>query len=211
MKYVIAVLFSFISLASAAETTMKMNFINEDLTKIIETYSKASGQKFIVDPGVRGKISIIVQEPVSIEEAFNHLSSSLAVNGYAISKQGDTMLIMSARNIQRNLIEVHTTLPSLKPERMLTWVYTAKNVPVDRISREMRIFPSKDGEMNTNTFANQIVISDWASNIHRINEILKEVDKKADPSVAKLIEQSNKEAAAAKAKIKVSKEVGKDQ
>ena len=35
-----------------------MYFKEEEILKIIEIYSKASGQKFVVDPGVRGKVSI---------------------------------------------------------------------------------------------------------------------------------------------------------
>lgn len=102
----------------AAETKIKMYFPKEDILKIIEMYSKATGQKFVIDPSVRGQVSILVQEPVSSEEAFNQLSSALALNGFAISKQDDTMIIQNARSAQRNLIEVNTTLPSLKPQRM---------------------------------------------------------------------------------------------
>lgn len=38
-----------------------------------------------------------------------------------------------ARNIQRDLVEVSTERPSLKPERMYTWIYSAKNLPADSI------------------------------------------------------------------------------
>ncbi len=210
MKLLVILLTTLSIFAAKAQTKMKMNFNNEELPKVIEAYSKASGQKFVVDPSVRGKATIIVQDSVSLEEAFDHLSSALALNGFAISKQGDTMVIKSARNIQRDLIEVSTALPLLKPERMVTWIYTAKNVPVVNINRELRIFPSKDGEMSVSSATNQIIISDWASNIHRINAILKEVDKKLDPSITKLVELSKKEAPM-KPKLKVSKEVEKDQ
>src|SRR5688500_1783258 len=100
-----------------------MNFNKKEISKINETYSKASVQKFVVDPGVRGMASIFLPEPVTLEEVFNQLSTALAINGFAISKQGDTMVVQSARNIQRSLNEVSTERPSIKPERMYTWVY----------------------------------------------------------------------------------------
>ncbi|MNK12056.1 Type II secretion system protein D precursor [compost metagenome] len=188
---IFAVIFS-LSIADAA-TTMKMNFNNEELTKIIENYSKASGQKFVVDASVRGKTSIFNQEPVAIEEAFNLLSSALALQGFGISKQGDTMIVQPARNLQRNLIEVGTAMPSLKPERMYSWIYTVKNTPASKIMRDVRILTSKDGEMNLNESTNQIIFVDWASNLNRIGEIMKEIDKKADPATAKLIEEGKKD------------------
>ncbi len=120
MRSIVAFLIVFSVNSASAQEKIKMTFRNEELSKIIEVYSKASGQKFVVDSSVRGKVSIFLPEPVSYEEAFNQLSSALALNSFAISRQGDTMIVTGARNIQRNLIEVSTELPSLKPERMYT-------------------------------------------------------------------------------------------
>tara|TARA_B110001454_G_scaffold16145_1_gene14573 strand:- start:56771 stop:57445 length:675 start_codon:yes stop_codon:yes gene_type:complete len=192
-----AVLVGFISFLSlsvfAADTKMKMYFNNEEIVKIIEKYSKASGQKFVVDPGVRGRVSIFIQEEVTIEDAFNQLSSALAINGFGISKQGDTMVVKTGRNIQRDLIEVSTQRPSLKPERMYSWIYTFKNISAESAIRDLRILPSKDGEMNVHSATNQIIFSDWTSNLNRIADVLKEVDKKPDPEIAKIIESSKKD------------------
>lgn len=160
-----------------AETTMKMSFREEEILNIIEEYSKASGQKFVVDPSVRGKVSIFIQSPIPLSEAFSHLSSALAVNGFAISKQGDTMVVKSARNVQRDLIEVGTEAPALKPERLYTWVYSSKHASAEKINRELRILLSKDGELSVNPSLNQLIMTDWSSNLNRVADLLKEVDK----------------------------------
>lgn len=194
MKFVIAILILASSWAFAApEPTIKLNIKNDELLNLIEMYSKASGQKFIIDPAVRGKVSILNQEPITVPEAFNQLSSALAINGFAISKQGDTMVIKSARNIQRDLVEVSTELPSLKPERMATWIISFKNLTAMDVNRDFRIFPSKDGEMNVNVVGNQIIITDWTANLHRISEIVKQIDKPVDPTTAKLVAEAQKE------------------
>ena len=194
MKIIISLITTLLMTTSfAAETKIKMYFPKEDILKIIEMYSKATGQKFVIDPSVRGQVSILVQEPVSSEEAFNQLSSALALNGFAISKQDDTMIIQNARSAQRNLIEVNTTLPSLKPQRMATWIYTAKNVPADFLNRELRILTSAYGEMSVNRSTNQIIFTDWTSNLLRISDVLKETDKKMDAAVSKNIESMMKE------------------
>lgn len=193
MKLTLSILIlSFLNFA-LAEDKIKMNFNNEEVTKMIEVYAKATGQKFVVDSSVRGKATILLPESVSAEEAFNQLSSALAVNGFGMSKQGDTILVKSARNIQRDLIEVSTQKPSLKPERMYTWVYTVKNVQADNLNKELRILLSKDGELAVNSSANQLIFTDWTSNLNRVAELMKEIDKPVDPSVAKLVDQNKKE------------------
>lgn len=180
------------AIVAKAADTISFTFQNEELTKIIETYSKASGQKFVLDPGVRGKATILMPEKISVEEAFNQLSSALAVNGFAISKQGDTMVIMTARNVQRNLLEVTTEVPALKPERMVSWIVTLKNVPVDVVNRDLRILPSRDGEMNVFMPKNQIIINDWSSNVNRVAMLLAELDKPNSPEVQKLVDATKK-------------------
>lgn len=181
------------SSAAFAQDKIKMSFPNEELTKVIEVYSKATGQKFAVDPGVRGKVSLFIPEPVSAEEAFNQLSTALALNGFGISKQGDTMVVRSARNLQRDLIEVSKERPSLKPERMYTWIYTLKHVTPSSVNRDLRILPSKDGELSVYENTNQLIISDWVSSLNRIGDILQEIDKPADPVIMKRLASERKE------------------
>ncbi|MEZ0390765.1 MAG: secretin N-terminal domain-containing protein [Pseudobdellovibrionaceae bacterium] len=192
MKVVLTILALLFSVNSFAG--MKFSFQSEDILKMIDVYSKATGQKFVVDPGVQGKGTITGADNVPPEEAFNLLSSVLSTNGYAISKQDDTMVVKAARHIQRDLIETTTTLPTLKPERIATYIYTFKNIPAESVMREVRILASRDGEMNVYSRTNQIIFSDWSSNLHRIDMILKQLDQPTDPKVAKLIESYQKTA-----------------
>lgn len=194
-----AVLLVFFSIMTAfAEDKIKIYFNNEEISKVIEMYSKATGQKFIIDPGVRGKISIYNQEPISKEEFFNQLSNGLAVNGFAISKQDDVMVVQSARNIQRNMIEVSSQRPSMKPQRMYSWIYKPKYVAVSTLNRDLRILPSKDGEMNVFEQNNQIIITDWVSNINRVAEILEKIDIPEDANTTKLVKKARTERLAEK-------------
>jgi type II secretory pathway component GspD/PulD (secretin) len=194
LNKILLVVFAFaISTSASAEPKMKMYFKDADLLRVIEIYSKASGQKFIVDPGVHGKISIFVQEPLTMSEAFNQLSTALAINSVGISKQGDTMVIKPARNIQRDLIEVSTERPSLKPERMYTWIYSVKNTSAQSIMQDLRMLASKDGEIMSREDSNQIIFTDWTSNLNKIAEVLKQVDKPVDSATAKIIEGVKRE------------------
>jgi general secretion pathway protein D len=176
-----------------AADKVKVYFNNEEITKVIEIYSKATGQKFIVDPGVRGKISIYNQDSITTEDFFDQMSNALAINGFAISKQGDVMVVQSARNVQRNMIEVSSEKPSMKPQRMYQWIYKPKNVAVSTINRELRILPSKDGEMNVFEANNQIIFTDWVSNLNRISEILEKIDVPQDAATAKLVQKAREE------------------
>ncbi len=160
-----------------AETTLKMNFVKEDIIKILEMYSKAANQKFVIDPEVKGSVTLLNPEEVNLKEAFNQISTMLAINGFSYFYQGDVIVIQSTRQVQRSGIPVVTELPPVRPEMMVTWVTTLKHASVANINRDLRILVSKDGEMVIVPDKNQIMISDFTSNLHRVAKILEQVDK----------------------------------
>ena len=192
MKILSAALILFTLSFAHAEEKIKAYFNNEDLAKVIEVYSKASGQKFVIDSSVRGKISIFNQEPISTEEFFNQLSSALALNGFAVSKQDGVMIIRNARSTQRDYIQVSTERPSISPERMYTWIYTVKNMPVQEFNSQMRILTSSYGEITLNDATNQVIVTDFTSSINRVADIFKELDVKPTGDTAKLAQTSKK-------------------
>lgn len=165
--------------AFAEAPPINFNFHDADITKVIEEYAKASGQKFIIDPLVKGQITIINKDPVKLGEAFNELSSAMAINSIGISTQDDKMLVKQARALQRDEIEVTTELPPMNPTRMVTWIINLKYASADEINKQLRILTSRDGELVPFTSTNQIFVSDWTPNLHRIAKIIKEIDTPA--------------------------------
>ncbi len=180
----VALIFAF-TVAAHAAGNLKMNFKDEDILKAVEMYSKAAGQKIIVDSSVHGKVTILAPEPLSLDEAFNQLSSALATNGFAFSRQDDTLILQAARHVQRSLIETGTELPPLKPQKMFTYIYKPKYLAVDQLNRELRIISSRDGEVSIFTPNNQVILTDWVSNLYRFQALMKELDKPAEGTTKK--------------------------
>src|SRR5665213_3141793 len=88
----------FIRGAHAADSkTIDFNFKDAEIAKVLSEYSHASGQKFILDPAVKGHVTILNPGPVTLDEAFNQLSTALALNSLGVSKQNDQMVVMQAR------------------------------------------------------------------------------------------------------------------
>jgi general secretion pathway protein D len=168
----------FLGVTARAAEDIQFQFKNVEVDVVIAAYSKATQQKFIVDPNVRGKITLITPNKVAIEEAFHLMSTALAINGYAILKEGDLMIVRSARNAQRSFVDVKTELPELRPERMATWVYKFKNIRSESVNRDLRILTSKDGELSVHADTNSVIICDWTSNLQRVAKIFEQIDVK---------------------------------
>lgn len=185
MRYVLALILStFVTQTTLAapaketsEKTFTFNFKNADLQQVIDAYVKISNETLVIDPAVRGKISILSPQKVTIEEAFNLLSEALAINGYAFITQDKVLRLQTARNVQRSLIPVSNQLPEVRPEQMFSWVYSTKNLSADEINMSLRILASKDGEIIP-FGKDKIIFTDWTSNLHRIQKTLALIDVK---------------------------------
>lgn len=184
MKSILSLLVvSMISIgAMAKDKTFSFRFKNKPMSEVLETYTKETGQTFIfkanIDANKGSNISILNEGKVSPEKAFELLSQSLAAHGLAISTQNDTMVIQSVRNIQRSYIPVVTHLPPIAPEKVVTWVINLKHAKAPEVLKNLRILPSKDGEI-TAMGDHQLVITDWVTNLHRVKMILDKVDHPA--------------------------------
>ncbi len=146
----------------------------------------------MVDSTVRGKISILNQSEISNDEFFNQLSAALAVNGFAIIKQGDLMIVRNARSAQRDYLETSTTVPSIHPTRMYTWIYNPKYMSAQVIAKEIRLLSSSYGELASSPETNQLILTDWTPNIVRIAEMMKQLDRPVSPATKKIIEANKK-------------------
>ena len=193
MKMLMMALTLFVSSMVLAEEKMKFNFPNDDLAKIIEIYAKATNTKVIVDSTVRGNVTILNPGEITQDEALNQLCDALAINGFSMNKRDDYYIIRNSRSAQRDALEISTSLPSLKPQRMATWIVTLRNVPAAEIQSSIgRIAQSSYGEIIYNRKSNQLMISDYTSSLHRVNSMLLEFDRTEDPRMNKMAEENRK-------------------
>lgn len=159
-----------------AEVPIRFFFKSKPVLEVIEYYAGRTGQKIVIDDSVRGNVTILNPKPILPSEAFNQISISLASQGFSILKKGDVLHVLPTRSAQRDGIEVVTQLPtSAQPERLMTYVRLLQFKSGEEINRQLRLLPSRDGEMVVS--GNKLIFTDWTSNLKRIEQILSEVDQ----------------------------------
>lgn len=158
------------------ETIESFDFPNVEITDIIKAISELTGKNFIIDPGVRGKITIIAPSKISVAEAYKAFLSALAINGFTVVPSGGFMKVKSARNAQRDNIETFSGAYYPNSDQMITRIIHLKHISAAQVNRDLRILPSKDGEMNIYEPTNSIIISDYGSNIDRVMKIINQLD-----------------------------------
>ncbi len=162
--------------ANFPETIESFDFPNADIQDIVKAISELTGKNFIIDNGLRGKITIIAPSKITVAEAYKAFLSALAINGYAIVPQGKFLKIRSARNAQRDSIETYSGTYYPNSDQMITRIIHLKHISAEAVNRDLRILSSKDGEMSVYPPTNSIILSDYGSNIDRVMKIISQLD-----------------------------------
>ncbi len=158
------------------EIVESFDFPNAEITDIAKAISELTGKNFIIDPGVRGKITIISPSKITVAEAYKAFLSALAINGYAVVPSGKFLKIRSARNAMRDGIETYSGSYYPNADQMITRIIHLKHISAEMVNKDLRILNSKEGEVSIYPATNSLIISDYGSNVERIMKILNQLD-----------------------------------
>jgi len=64
--------------------TISLNQQRADITQLIKQVGEATGRTILYDDSVRGVVTIVAKRPVSLDEAWSMLDSSLSVRGFSL-------------------------------------------------------------------------------------------------------------------------------
>lgn len=154
------------------------DYNNAELTDVIKAIGELTGKNFIIDPGVRGKITIIAPTKITVAEAYKAFLSALAINGFTVVPSGGFYKIKNSRAAQRDNIETYNGSYFPNSDQMITRIIHLKHISAEQVFRELRILQSKEGEVTPFNSTNSLIISDYGSNMDRIVKILNQLDVK---------------------------------
>jgi general secretion pathway protein D len=84
--------------------------------------------------------------------------------------------IKQARAAQRDNIDTFSGAYYPTSDQMITRIIKLKYISADEVNKQLRILTSRDGELVPFTDRNQLIVTDWSSNLHRIGQIVSKTD-----------------------------------
>src|SRR6202022_468216 len=76
-----------------AETPVRLQFPNSDVTDVLHLYEQLTGKKLVMDNFVQGKINIFIAKDVPREEAIKIIEINLLLNGYSLIPSEDSDIV----------------------------------------------------------------------------------------------------------------------
>jgi general secretion pathway protein D len=159
------------------EQYVSIDFNDVDINVFIKFISELTGTNFVVDPRVRGKVTIISPSKISIAEAYKVFESVLEVHGFANVKAGDVVKIIPAPDARSKDIETKLKEEFGAPQdKIITQLIPLRYADADEIKRLFTPLVSKSSVILSYTPTNMLIVTDVQSNIQRLIKILKAID-----------------------------------
>jgi len=172
--YVVLILFLVPSLGSA-EDNWKINLKNADIRELVTQVSAITGKSFIIDPRVKGDVTIVSNVNMSEESVYQLFLSVLQVHGYAAVQAGSAIKIVQTVLAKQNS-NPQDFISDLESQELVTRVIRVANAPSDEMVKVLRPLIPQYGHIAALSEPNVLIISDHASNINRLVEIIDRVD-----------------------------------
>jgi general secretion pathway protein D len=169
--------------ASAAAAPVTLNLKDADISAVISTVSEATGRNFIVDPRVKGKITIISSKPMNPDEIYRVFLSVLDVHGFAAVDSGNVIKIVPDANAKQIAVPVVDDQRPGSGDQVVTRVIELRNISAAQLVPILRPLVPQQGHMAAYIPSNMLIISDRASNIARIANIINRIDIRSDEEI----------------------------
>ncbi len=165
----------------AEEVTL--NFSDADLSAVINSVSQITGKNFIIDPRVKGKVTVISSKPLNEKEVYNVFLSILQVHGFATVPTENAIKIIPDASAKQDSTPVVKRLDGQEDDQLVTKVIQIGNVNATQLVPILRPLVAQQGHLAAYAETNVLIISDRASNIDRISKIIAQVDQKSDSEI----------------------------
>ncbi len=163
--------------------TLTLNLKDAELSSVIATVSEMTGRNFIVDPRVKGKVTVVSSEPMDAAEIYEVFLSVLSVHGFAAVPTENAIKIVPEVNAKQDAIPtVNAQMPG-QGDAYVTRVIPVENVSAAQLVPILRPLLPQQAHLVALPSSNVLIASAAAANVQRLVDIIRRVDLTNDRDV----------------------------
>lgn len=169
---------------------VELDLRDADLRSFVEIVSEATGSNFVLDPGVRGTVTVLAPNPLSADALYEVFLTVLELNRLTVIDNGTV-----SRVVPMNVAREQSTGPiDITRAGFETRVIEVRNVPLNEVVEVIRPLLPAEAVLTPVPRARLILLSDRAQNISRIEALVARLDQPREDPI-ELIRLSNANAA----------------
>jgi general secretion pathway protein D len=156
-----------------------LNFDNADIETVIHAASEIVGFNYVLAPDVRGKVTVQTSGRIAADEVFGVLLAILEVQGFTAVKSGNVYKIVRIEGARERAVPTivgPNPDPTRTTDEVITHIVPVRFANVNDLSALLRPLVSSRGNLIAQRETNVLVITDAASNVRRLLDIVRLVD-----------------------------------
>lgn len=158
--------------SASQEDGWTINLKDADIRAFIDQVSQLSGQTFIVDPRVKGQVSVVSNATLTLNEVYQLFLSVMATHGFSVLAQGDV-----ARIVPNAEAKAEAGGGPAGGDQLETRVIQVQHTAATELIPLIRPLVPQYGHLAAVTSANALIISDRSANIARIEDLVRQLDR----------------------------------
>lgn len=167
--------------AAADQGGITLNFKDADIREVAATIGQITHKNFIIDPRVQGRVTVVSSRPVSSDAVYATFLSVLEVHGLAAAPSGDMIKIVPS--LEARQMPGYPYNSSTPGDAVVTEVIQITNVSATQLVPVLRPLMSTEAQLAAYPQSNVLIVSDRASNVTRLMDIIQRIDQSTDSEV----------------------------
>ncbi|MFV3317747.1 type II secretion system secretin GspD [Pseudomonas sp. NY15374] len=161
----------------------EVNFVDTDMGEFIDSVSRITGTTFIVDPRVTGKVTVRTVDRHDAEAIYDIFLAQLRAQGFAaVDLPNGSVKIVPDQAARLEPVPVENAGKQSKgSDGVATRVFNVRNAASEQMLGILKpLIDPRVGVITPYPAANLLVVTDWRSNLERIDKLLRQLDQVSD-------------------------------
>ncbi|GAO26598.1 general secretion pathway protein D [Alicycliphilus sp. B1] len=157
-----------------------LNFANADIEAVARTMATITGRNVVVDPRVKGQLTLVTENAVTPAAAFQQFLAALRLQGFTVVESGGLYKVVPEADakLQTGTVSVSQGGAGGTPAggQIVTQIFKLNFENANNLVPVLRPLISPNNTINVNPGNNSLVITDYADNLQRLARIVAAMD-----------------------------------
>ncbi|KQY89063.1 type II secretion system protein GspD [Pelomonas sp. Root1444] len=162
--------------AVRASSPVTLNFVNADIEAVTRAIGVMLNRQIIIDPRVKGTITVYSEQPVSVAEAYRNYLAALRGLGFTVVETAGFLKVLPEPDAKLQAGSVAVETSNARGDQILTQIFRIQHENANNLVAVLRPLISPNNTINANPGNNSLVITDYADNLQRIGKIIAAMD-----------------------------------
>lgn len=164
------------SSAQLQEQRTTLNFNEADLQGVIRALAQFTGRNFVVDPRVKGQLTLVSDTPVDPDTAYSMLLGALRMQGFAVIDVDGVSRVVPEADAKLQGGPVVSSDQAARGGELVTRVFPLRYESATALVPILRPMVAPNNTIAAHAGNNTLVITDYADNLDRVANVIARID-----------------------------------